>query len=283
MFTMRHPMYVTSFTALFAALLAALLTPGCSGTPAAKTDGVTDVQGRRVAPRTTMKDAPAFVRIERAAEERTDLLFNGLNIESGMTACEVGAGNGYFTLEMGRLVYPGGRVIATDILPAILDALAAREAEARRVGDQLAPIQRVGGQSDDPALPEAGCDVVLLAHTYGEFDRPEAMLTGISRALAPDGRLIVVEYRAEKPPPETDPLRTLDKGQLHREISSHGFKLIGQIDSLPWQHVLLYGNAESPRLGVTLRPWRVKFSTIEDDGLKAPPPKPAEEWDGEDE
>lgn len=259
----------------------ALLAVACSAGPV-KDEGVTKVQGRQVAPRTTMDQADRLVRIERAGVERSDLLFNGLNIVPGMTACEVGAGNGFYTLELARLVYPGGKVIAVDILPAMLEALAAREDAARRRGDQLVPIQRVGGQPDDPALPEAGCDVVLLAHSYIEFDRPEAMLAGITRGLAPAGRLVVVEYRAAKRPPKVKRVRTVAKGQLHRELSERGFKLIGQIDSLPWQHVLLYGTAQNPRQAVSLRPWQPKFSTIEDDGIQPPPPTPPEEWDGED-
>ena len=265
---------------LWPAALLALLAPGCSGGPQQNT-AVTRVQGRDVAPRTTMDAADDFVRIGRAEAERRDLLFNGLNIVPGMTACEVGAGNGFYTLELARLVYPGGKVIAVDILPAMLEALAVREDTARRRGDQMVPIQRVGGQPDDPALPEGGCDVVLVAHAYHEFDRPDAMMAGLKRALAPDGRLVLVEYRAEQPPPKTPKVRTMQKAQLHREIGKHGFRLIGQIDSLPWQHVLLYGGAQSPRQAVSLRPWRPKFSTVEDDGIQPPPETPPEEWDGE--
>lgn len=264
-----------------APLLAAALA-ACGGGQV-ETEGVVEVQGRAVAPRTTMAEADAFVRPTREAEEGRDLLFNGLNVVPGMTACEVGAGNGYFTLELARLVYPGGKVIAVDILPAMLDALAAREAEARKQGDQMVPIQRVGGQADDPALPEGGCDLILLGHAYHEFDRPRAMLAGIERALAPDGRLVIVEYRAEQRLSGVEAVRAMKKGQIHREIGGNGFKLIGQIDSLPRQHVLFYARPKSPRLGVSLRPWRPKFSTVEDDGIQPPPPTPPEEWDGEDE
>lgn len=276
-------MRLTTYPIRPAACLLLMLVAACGGTPVEPEEGVTDVDGRRVAPRTTMAEADDFVRIGRAAEERSDLLFNGLNIVPGMTACEVGAGNGFYTLELARLVYPGGKVIAVDILPAMLEALAAREAEARKQGDQMVPIQRVGGQPDDPALPEKGCDVVLLAHTYHEFDRPRAMLAGITRALAPDGRMVIVEYRAEAPPAGVAKVRTLHKGRLNKEIAGNGFKLIGQIDSLPWQHVLLYAAPESPRSAVSLRPWQRKFSTVEDDGIQPPPPTPPEEWDGEDE
>lgn len=280
---MRHPTPTsTAGRGPLTVLIGALLACGCSGAPAESTEGTLAVQGRRVAPRTTMDEAADFVRIGRPDEERRDLLFNGLNIVPGMTACEVGAGNGFFTLELARLVYPGGAVIAVDILPAMLEALAAREAAARKVGDQMVPIRRVGGQPDDPALPEKGCDLLLVAHAYTEFDRPKAMLAGMARALAPDGQLVVVEYRAEKRPPGVARARTIGKARLHREIGRRGFRLIGQIDSLPWQHVLMYGTAESPRRAVALRPWQPKFSTIEDDGIKPPLPPPPEEWDGED-
>lgn len=262
------------------AALIALSIAGCGGTQV-EDEAVVEVHGRTVAPRSTMADAAGFVRPSREREEKRDLLFNGLNVVPGMTACEVGAGNGYFTLELARLVYPGGKVVAVDILPEMLEALAAREAQARKQGDQMVPIQRIGGQSDDPALPEGACDLVLLAHAYHEFDRPRAMMAGITRALAPNGRLVIVEYRAESPPPGVPASRTMSKRQIHREISANGFKLIGQIDSLPQQHVMFYARPESPRLAVPLRPWQPKFSTIEDDGIQPEPPTPPEQWDGE--
>lgn len=264
-------------TGALALLGGALLAAACGGAPA-ESGPVAEVHGRAVAPRSTVAEAAAWVRPGRADRERRDLLFNGLNVVPGMTACEVGAGNGFYTLELARLVYPGGKVIAVDIQPEMLDALAEREARARKRGDQMVPIRREVGAADGTPLPDRGCDVLLLAHTWHELERPDAMRAAFIRAIAPNGRLVVVEHRAEDPPPKAGKLRVMDKDQMHRELADPALKLVGQIDSLPWQHVLFYARADSPRPGVQLRPYRRRSVAIEPD---AGPPDP-EGWDGDD-
>jgi SAM-dependent methyltransferase len=51
-------------------------------------------------------------------------------IRQGMTVLEPGPGMGFFTLELARLVGAGGRVIAVDVQPKMLDRLKRRAREA---------------------------------------------------------------------------------------------------------------------------------------------------------
>ena len=41
-----------------------------------------------------------------------------------------------------------------------------------------------------------------------------------------------------------------------RDTDSNGFKLVGQFDELPWQHVLFFARDDSPRAGVQLVAWK---------------------------
>ena len=51
-------------------------------------------------------------------------------IREGMTVLEPGPGMGFFTLELARLVGAGGRVIAVDVQPKMLDRLKRRAGTA---------------------------------------------------------------------------------------------------------------------------------------------------------
>jgi SAM-dependent methyltransferase len=51
-------------------------------------------------------------------------------VRQGMTVLEPGPGMGFFTLELARLVGTGGRVIAVDIQPKMIDRLKRRAAKA---------------------------------------------------------------------------------------------------------------------------------------------------------
>lgn len=248
---MRH-----SISILIGAGLVLGLFVGCGPMQVTTKAGEEQVEGREIAPRSTVKEAERWVDIRRPERERRDMVFTGLGGIQGLTACDVGAGNGYFTLELARLVYPGGRAIAVDILQPMLDQLAARELEARRLGDQMVPIERVLGKADGVNLPDGTCDLVLVGHAFNEFARPRAMLASIAKVMTVNGRLVIVEYRSEDRAGGGDARRAMDKNQLHREVTEAGFKLVGQIDSLPTQHALFYARSDSPRTTMPLRPWR---------------------------
>jgi hypothetical protein len=50
-------------------------------------------------------------------------------------------------------------------------------------------------------------------------------------------------------------LHTMTKEQVHREWSANSWTLVGQVDHLPWQHVLFYQGRGGPQPAVALKPW----------------------------
>src|SRR5262249_34025661 len=58
-------------------------------------------------------------------------------------------------------------------------------------------IVTVLGTTTDPKLPKGTMDWILLVDVYHEFQEPKPMLAKIREALKPDGRVALVEYRAE--------------------------------------------------------------------------------------
>jgi ubiquinone/menaquinone biosynthesis C-methylase UbiE len=163
-------------------------------------------------------------------------MLKALGVKPGQTVCDMGCGNGFYTLQLARLVGPKGLVYAVDIQPEMLQMLARNAAEAR-----LANIRPVLGTPIDPRLPAGEIDLMLCVDVYHEFSHPEAMLAKIRESLAADGRLVLVEFRGEDPAVPIKPLHKMTKAQVRAELEPAGFKMVQEFDRLPWQHLLFLG------------------------------------------
>ncbi len=125
----------------------------------------------------------------RDAWQQPDRVVKALGLAPGQVACDVGAGPGYFTLRLARAVGAAGRVFAVDVEPAILGTLRDRLAAAGL--HQVTPVLATG---DDPLLPAAACDVVLVVNTYHHFPDGPATLRRLAAALRPGGRIVNVDF-----------------------------------------------------------------------------------------
>lgn len=243
-------------------LVGSLLQAMAAGTwaqPAAPTaDAEADIppaptryMGRRIARTMHYLGAEWLVRDSREREEACSRLLAALPIEPGQTVCDLGCGNGFYTLKLAQRVGPRGEVWAVDIQPEMLDLLRER-ADARGVPN----IRPQLGTAVSPNLPEGKFHLVLLVDVYHEFSHPEQMLAEIRNCLRPDGRVALVEYRAEDEQVPIKPLHKMSQRQVMKEYTANGFKLVGQFDELPWQHVFFFARDDSPLERVELKRWQ---------------------------
>jgi SAM-dependent methyltransferase len=200
---------------------------------------LTHYKGRKIAPTMSYHGAPWLTRPERAKEENTAQLLKALQLKPGQAVCDIGCGNGYYTLPMARQVLPKGKVYAVDIQQEMLRLLEARAKEA-----ELENVVPVLGTLVDPRLPKESLDLILLVDVYHEFSHPQQMLRALRDSLKPKGRLVLVEFRAEDLRVPIKPLHKMSKVQMLKELPPNGFKLVEQFDDLPWQHVMFFERAE---------------------------------------
>ncbi len=192
-------------------------------------------EGRTIAPTMSHLGADWLTRPERITEEDPDALHAALAVRPGQTACDVGAGNGYHTVRLARSVGPRGRVVASDLQPEMLELLRERVA-----AEGLANVVPVAATDADPGLPAGGCHLILLVDVYHELAAPEAALAAMRAALAPGGRIALVEFRGEDPEVPIKPEHKMTIAQVRRELEPRGFRLAQQFDGLPWQHLLVF-------------------------------------------
>ncbi|CAF3433958.1 unnamed protein product [Rotaria sp. Silwood1] len=170
-----------------------------------------------------------LMRCGREMQEYPDYMLALLGIQPGMIVADIGAGVGYNSFRLARLVGPYGRVFATDIQPEMLNQLAMN---AYMFG--LSNIVPVLASHFDTNLPPNSCDLILMVDTYHECTNPPAILSGLYRALKPNGRLVLVEYRLEDSWMSNiydDHRMSLFQAKL--ELESNGFFLLQAIESLP--------------------------------------------------
>ena len=208
---------------------------------------LTEYKGRKIAQTMHYTGAPWLVRESREREEECSTLVKNLNIKPGQVVCDMGCGNGFYTLKLAKLVGETGKILAVDIQPEMLTMLkkSARMAE-------LSNIEPILGTFTDPKLPEGKVDVVFMVDVYHEFSNPVEMLQNIRKSLKPDGRMVQVEFRSEDPKVPIKPEHKMSKAQILKEIVPNGFKLVDQFDALPWQHVMFFqrddsANTEGPK------------------------------------
>jgi ubiquinone/menaquinone biosynthesis C-methylase UbiE len=210
-------------------LVVALLLACSSPQPPAPTPSGT-YAGRPIAQTMSYLGADWLDRPDRDAREQPDRVLDSLKLAPAMTVADVGAGTGYFTLRLAQRV---AHVIATDLQPQMLDMLRARAGSD-------ANITLVQASDHDAALPPTCCDVVLMVDVYHELADPPAVMAGVAKALKPNGRLVLVEYRGEDPAVAIKPEHKMTLAQLKLELAALHFRFVESNEMLPDQRIVTF-------------------------------------------
>ena len=106
----------------------------------------------------------------------------------GMSVADVGAGEGYYTVRLARVVGARGRVLAEDIVPEVRDTLSDR-IQRERLDNVAVKL----GTPDNPMLPGGSFDRIFLVHMYHEVQSPYGLLWHLRDGLKPNGLVAVVD------------------------------------------------------------------------------------------
>ncbi len=228
--------YLLMLFVLLAPLPAMAEEPGDTNKPP---PGRKEYMGRQIARTMHFLGAPWLIRENREDEERCSLMLANLGVKPGMTLCDMGCGNGFYSLKLAKMTGPKGKVLAVDIQAEMLKMLKERAAKA-----EVKNIEPIHSKLHDPMLPAGKVDLILCVDVYHEFSHPELMLKAMRNSLTKNGVVVLLEYREEDPKVPIKPLHKMSKKQVDKELTANGFKLVKEFDKLPWQHMLFYGKAE---------------------------------------
>jgi ubiquinone/menaquinone biosynthesis C-methylase UbiE len=159
-------------------------------------------------------------------------------VTRGGTWADLGAGTGAFTLALAELVGPGGEVIAVD-----RDRGALRELE-RAVRPGGATIRTLTADFTKPIELDS-LDGVVMANSL-HFVRDKAPVLRLVRSmLKPSGRLLLVEYDADKGNPYVP--HPLSFESWRAMADANGFSATRELASVPSRFLRRIFSAESVR------------------------------------
>ncbi len=194
--------------------------------------------GREIAQIMGHQGAAWLERPSRDLEEQPDRLLEALNLQPTDVVADIGAGTGYFSFRISRLL-PQGKVLAVDIQPEMIEILNFFKQE-----DAIANVEPILGSDTDPHLPANSVDLALLVDAYHEFEFPNEMIKNIATGLKPGGRLVLVEYRGENPFIPIKSLHKMTQKQVKKEVQALGLTWQKTQETLPQQHILTFRKGE---------------------------------------
>ncbi|HEY3091704.1 MAG TPA: class I SAM-dependent methyltransferase, partial [Vicinamibacterales bacterium] len=157
----------------------------------------------------------------------------------GSKVADIGPGAGWFTIQLARRVGPNGVVYAEDIQRPMLEAI------RRRVSREgLRNVQPVLGTETDPNLPARVLDAALMVDVYPEIDDRVTFLRNLARALKPNGRIGIVNYKPGQggPGPSSDKNEgvRVDGAAVEADARAAGLGVLAR-ETLPFQYLIVLG------------------------------------------
>jgi len=202
--------------------------------------GLKTYMGRKIAQTMHFTGANWLVRESRQREEDCSTMLKQLKVKSGMVICDMGCGNGFYSLKLAKMVGEKGSILGVDIQKEMLEKLMKRAKDAG-----VTNIKPILGTLIDPKLPTGKVDLMLMVDVYHEFSHPVHMLRATRKSLKPKGRIALVEFRLEDKKVPIKLLHKMSKKQIMKEFPANGFKLVEEFGGLPWQHLMFFERDEN--------------------------------------
>ena len=112
---------------------------------------------------------------------------------------------------------------------------------ARVARERSSNVTLILSEPADPKLPRGAIDMALMVDVYHELGDPQTVLGHIRKALKPNGRLVLVEYKGEDPSIPILPSHKMTVAQAKLEVENEGFVLTtGRLEPAASARVDLY-------------------------------------------
>jgi predicted methyltransferase len=175
----------------------------------------------------------SFDNPERDAWQQPDAVLDLMQIVPGSTVADLGAGTGYFVPRLSERVGAGGKVLALDVEPKMIEFL------SRRVQEQkLTNVEPRLVQPHDPELAPGSVSRILIVNTWHHIGERPSYAKKLAAALDAQGEVWIVDFTldaAHGPPPEY----RIPAEQVMRELEQGGLRAqLVEPEPLPQQYIV---------------------------------------------
>jgi len=174
---------------------------------------------------------------DREAWQKPEQIMDALGVAERSVVADIGAGAGWFTIQLARRVGPNGTVYAQDVQRQMLEAIRRRVAR-----EGLQNVQTRLGAGSAPNLPQRTFDAILVVDVYDAVDEPVPLLRNLAAALKAGGRIGIVNYKPGNggPGPGPDEGVRVDSASVEKDASAAGLRVLAR-QTLPYQYLLVLG------------------------------------------
>jgi ubiquinone/menaquinone biosynthesis C-methylase UbiE len=180
---------------------------------------------------TKVFDDPSRGEWQKPAE-----VIKALQLAPGMRVVDLGAGTGYFSRYLSAAVGDKGAVFSVDTEPNLVVHLRERAEQ-----EHTANVVPVLASFDNPRIPAGVANVVLIVDTFHHIDDRTSYFRHLQHALAPHGRVAIVDFKKEKLPVGPPVEHKIARGEVIDEMKRAGYELAGEPSFLPYQYFLIFG------------------------------------------
>ena len=166
----------------------------------------------------------------------TEEIMDRLHLGAGDIVADIGAGSGFFTIPFSSRVGEKGLVFAEEIQIEMINYI------SRKVEEQeLENIRVIFGKPEDPSLLDNFFNLVFLANTYHELEKPFLMLENIKKDMRHSGRLAIIDWDPAKQSPFGPPIEAkVPESTIIKEVERSGFELIEKHNFMPYHYFLVF-------------------------------------------
>jgi len=179
----------------------------------------------------------------RAIYDKRAEILDAMNLKPGMDVADIGAGSGLFARLIAQRVAPGGTVYAVDIARNMVDHITKTAQE-----EHIANLKAVLGDPHSPKLEPNSVDAICIIDSYHHFEFPTDMLRDISKALRPDGVLMLIDFKRIDGVSRSYILNMVRAGEgtFTDEFLNAGFELVDRRDDMFPENYLLKFKHRAP-------------------------------------
>ena len=175
---------------------------------------------------------------KRAERLQIDRVMDILAIREGSAVADIGAGSGWFTVRAAARVGGSGVVYAVEINDEYLAHIRLRAQK-----ENLTNIRTILGREDDPLLPAASVDSILVLKTYHEFSKPILMLRAMHKAMRKDALLGIIDRNGAGDD------HGVNSDAVKKEVTGAGFVFVTEHDFVKadqMDYFLVFRKTEAP-------------------------------------